>query len=510
MGKSKNFSILLFIALAVSTLFAGCGNNVNELEGEGTVFDTVPIFEKDTFLYPISMRSSSYRFPENNFGDINLIDGNEATTWQTLQGLITGEFVEFEFDSLFISYFNVKSEKNLRYGSVKNILVYADQKLIGSYPLNTSIVIGRKVNTLRIELGETDGMNTVEVPFEIDSSSAIRPDKLNYETVYTSKSAAINEIVFYGENNKRYALRSVPVKKAKLNFYGVNPPAQLHNARLMFDGKKNFGWEGPETGDEKILLFSFDEDQIIHAIYFPFTENLNITKFGFRLRKRVLPEYTIEKKGNSGIFLQLKNTLKGKNFELVILETQNKEKPSIPEMMFHDGSRMFSIYSDSLEFFHRQLIDSSKNTTLALYLDNRIKATRSYTEFRLPLRETFSKTKPLSDSLPTRTVTTESLFRLGSNGTFIIQETQNIQTLGTMPETTIRVRYAEGYWMLKSKAAEQSQVVFYSVLTEKTSRIVPGKEPYETVKKESAVFESTLLPKYISFDKYFEGLTCGY
>lgn len=510
MGKSKTFSILVLITLVISVFFAGCGNNVNELEGEGTVFDTVPNFEKDTFLYPISMRSSSYRFPENNFGDINLIDGDEGTAWQTLQGLITGEFVEFEFDSLFISYFNVKSEKNLRYGSVKNILVYADQKLIGSYPLNTSIVVGRKVNTLRIELGETDGMNTVEVPFEIDSSSNLRQDKLNYETVYTSKSAAINEIAFYGENNKRYALRSVPVKKAKLNFYGVNPPAQLHNARLMFDGKKNFGWEGPETEDEKILLFSFDEDQIIHAIYFPFTENLNITKFGFRLRKRALPEYTIVKNGNAGVYLQLKNTLKGKNFELIILETLNKEKPKIPEMMFHDGSRMFSIFSDSLEFFHRQLIDSSKNTTLALYLDNRVKSSRSYTEFRLPLRESFSKAKPVSDSLPQKTVSTESIFRLGSNGTFIIQETQKNQTFGTKPETSIRTRYAEGYWMLKNKGGEQSEVICYAILTEKTSRFIPGKEPAETAKKESAVFECILLPKYISFEKYFEGLTCGY
>src|SRR5690606_26953785 len=124
------------------------------------------------------------------------------------------------------------------------------------------------------------------------------------------------------------------------------------------------------------------QEQIINGIFFPFVENFNVQKFGFRLRKRSLPEYDVVYKSGNGIFIPLKNTLKGKNFEMVILETKNNEAPFIPEMLFHDGSRLFTIYSDSLEFYQNQRKDSSKTGPIADYIDSRIVAKDAWKEYK--------------------------------------------------------------------------------------------------------------------------------
>lgn len=509
--KGKNVYILYCLSIFLFVTFLGCGSSQNEGdEGEGTVFDTVPVFEKDTFLYPLATRSSSYMFPEVNFGDVRAIDGDLGTAWQTIPGLVTGEYIEFDFDSLLISGFELFVGTELRFSRFKNIKLYTEGNLMGTFPVNGRIPVGKKVNVLRIELGETEGVNKVDIPFVIDSTRNVETSALSAESIYSSKAASLYEVAFFDEKNQRIPLRSLQVKKALMNFYGTTPPQQINNARMMFDGRRGFGWKGPAEPEEKTLLFSFAEDQIINGIYFPFRENLNVTKIGFRLRKRPLPEYDVVYKSGNGIFIPLKNTLKGKNFELVILETQNDEAPMIPELLFHDGSRLFSIYSDSLEFYQKQRVDSSRQTPIAGYLDGRVTTNEDYKEYAHPLNVIFSKTKTVKDTLPQKSVQTQTVFRLCSNGTFTVNETRTEQTYGTQPAFRRSTRTAEGYWLIKQKNGDEARITCYAGLRETESISRAGKPAVESTHVKSVEFDATLVRNYISFSGYFSGMTTGY
>lgn len=488
----------------------GCGPTVNEEGGEGIVFDTVPVFEKDTFMYPLATRSSSYMFPEVFFGEVKTIDGDLGSAWQTIPGLVTGEYIEFDFDSLYIGGLEIFTSSEIRFSKIKNIKIFAEGKLLGIYTLERRIPINRKINTLKIELGETEGINKVDIPFKIDSTTNIQPKSITAESIYASKSAAIFEFVFFDEKGKGIPLRSLQVKKAKMNFYGIAEPQQMNNSRLLFDGRKGFGWRGTNESKEKTLLFSFSEDQIINGLFFPFTDNLNITRIGFRLRKRSLPEYDVVYKRGNGIFIPLKNTLKGKNFELVILKTKNNEAPFIPELLFHDGSRLFSIYSDSLELYQKQRLDSSQNNPLGNYIDGRVVTKTDRTEYNHPLNIIFAKKKMVKDTLPNKSIQIETTFRLCSNGTFLVNEIRTEQTFGKENSSNTHTKFADGYWLIKSKSPEEATITCYSDLKETVVLFRPGKESAERTSVKSVTFNISLVLNHVTFSDYFTSMTTGY
>lgn len=490
-----------------------CGSGeTKDYEGEGTVFDSIPAFEKDTFMYPISIRSSSYMFPENIFGDVNVVDNDYSTIWKTMPGLITGEYVEFEFDSIYLESVYIHITKDPRFGKVKNLLLFADDEPLGIFPTEVRIPVNRTLNVLRVEIGETEGINRVDFPVSLDSSRNIRINRETFESVYTSKSVAVSEIEFFGMGEKKYPIRSVPVKKAKMNFYGVVPPQEINNQRMMFDGRKSFGWRGPAESKDKILLFSFENETVINGLYFPFTEDLNIQKIGFRLRKRPLPEYEVKKSAGRGVFIQLKNALKGKNFEMVILKASPGQNPFIPEMLFHDGSRFFGIFSDSLEIYRNRRVDSAKGTPMEKYLDGRIRYTLDYEEFSKSLRETFSKSAEKPDSLKSKRRFRDIVFRISSNGSFLLEETvkENAFTAGGMPELKVIKRRAEGYWLEKSRSAEESRVICHADESTTTSLFRSGKEPVIQNTRERIVFEAALSRSFIWFGSSFEGFPTDY
>ncbi len=497
--------------LLLSSLSCGSGKD-NDNEGEGTVFDTLPVFEKDTFLYPISIRSSSYMFPENVFGDVNVVDDDYSTIWKTMPGLVTGEYVEFEFDSVYLESIYVHITKDLRFGKVKNLLLFADNEPLGVFPTEIRLPIYRTLKTLRVEIGETEGINKVDFPIVQDSTRNILVQRETFESVYTSKSVAVSEIEFFGLGGKKYPIRSVPVKKAKMNFYGVVAPHEIHNQRMMFDSRKSFGWRGPAESKEKILLFSFDNEQVINGLYFPFTEDLNISKIGFRLRKRPLPEYEIKTSQGKGVFIQLKNALKGKNFELVILKSAPGQNPFIPEMLFHDGSRFFGIFSDSLEIYRNKRLDSAKSTPMEKYLDGRIRYTRQYDEYKKPLTEVFSKSTQKGDSLSPDRHFRDVIFRICSNGTFLIEEvTKESRSLSNHADEWVNIkRRAEGYWLQKSKTGEEFRIICHADEWKNVAYSRSGKEPNNQTSRERIVFEVTLARSFISFSESFEGFPTDY
>lgn len=477
------------------------------------MYDSLPPFEKDTCIYPKSIRSSSFMFPENVFGDVNVVDDDYSTVWKTLPGLITGEYVEFDFDSIYLESVYVHITKDLRFGKVKNLRVFADNNLLGTFPTETRLPINRKVNTLRVELGETDGINKVDFPIIQDSSRNLLLIHESFESVYTSKSVAVSEIEFFGAGGKKYPIRSIPEKKAKMNFYGVIPPSELHNQRLLFDGKPQFGWIGPGEAKEKILLFSFEEEQIINGIYFPYTQDLNIRRIGFRLRKRPLPEYEVKPKGDQGLFIQLKNTLKGKNFELIILKTNPGANPFIPELLFHDGSRYFGIFSDSLEFYRNLRVDSARGTPLENHLDGRVSYSRTWEIFPRPLEEIFRKKGVKKDTVNHITEERNVVFRISSNATFLVEET--IRETKTdqrgVKQITITERTAEGYWIYKTKSAEQVQIACHADLLIKRKIITAtGEKTAEEKMREKTVFECTITSAYLSFSDLFDGFPTTY
>ncbi|MCG9912395.1 MAG: hypothetical protein MH137_13965 [Flavobacteriales bacterium] len=510
MQLHKSLIVLFFLSLLTTPYFWGCGNSADDAdELEGFIFDTIPTFEKDTFIYPIATRSSSFRFPENFGGEVNVIDGKFDTYWQTIPGLITGEFIEFDFDSLYIGSIYVHITKDLRYGDVKNLLIYTEGELLGNFPAGNTIFIQKKVNTLRIEMGETQGINRVDLPLAQDSDRTVLMENQHYESVYTSKSIAVSEVDFYDEKNNKIPLRSVPVKQAKMNFYGTRDPYYINNPRMLFDGNSGFGWKGPSDIKDKTLLFSFDEDQIIQGIYFPYSTGINLKKIGFRLRKRPLPEYAIKITPGKGIYIELKNTLKGKNFEFVILETLNDEDPTLAELLFFDGSRKFSIYSDSLDFFQKQRLDSARNSPLEQIIDSRQKYAESYTEFTRPLIEVFHKNKADKDSVPVMKSHTETIFRLCSNGSFGIYETTRTTKQDNTQEMQLIEKKAEGYWFSVSKSKEESKLLLFADFTIKMSRIIPGKPIISGKERKQLEFEANIIPGNISFSREFHSLKTG-
>jgi hypothetical protein len=511
MQLRKILTALIFLSLPATLFFLRCGNPADDAgEQEGFIFDTIPTFEKDTFIYPIATRSSSFRFPENFGGEVNVIDGKFDTYWQTIPGLITGEFIEFDFDSLYIGSIYVHITKDLRFGDVKNLLIYTEGELLGNFPAGKNISIQKKVNTLRIEMGETQGVNRVDLPLVQDSDRTLLMEYQYYESVYTSKSVAVSEVEFFDENNNKIPLRSVPVKKAKMNFYGTLDPYYINNSRMLFDGNRGFGWKGPSDSKDKTLLFSFDEDQIIQGILFPYSTGINLKKIGFRLRKRPLPEYDIKITPGKSIYIELKNTLKGKNFELVILETLNNEAPAIPELLFFDGSRKFGIYSDSLDFFQKQRLDSARNSPLGQIIDSRQKYAESYTEFTRPLREVFRKNKVEKDSVPVMKSSTETIFRLCSNGSFGIYETTRTTKPDKTQEMQLIEKKAEGYWLSVSKSKEESKLLLFADFTLIISRTIPDKPVIVKKEQKQLEFEAVITQGNISFSREFHSLKTGY
>jgi hypothetical protein len=197
---------------------------------------------------------------------------------------------------------------------------------------------------------------------------------------------------------------------------------------------------------------------------------------------------------------------------MVILKAYPGQNPFIPEMLFHDGSRFFGIFSDSLEIYRNRRVDSAKGTPMEKYLDGRIRYTREYDEYPKPLREAFAKSAEKSDSLKPRQHFRDIVFRISSNGSFLIEETvrENGYSTGGHEERVIIKRRAEGYWLEKSKSADESRIICHADESKTTTLFRQGKEPVIQNTRERIVFEAALSRSFIWFGSSFEGFPTDY
>src|SRR5690606_31490751 len=137
----------------------------------------------------------------------------------------------------------------------------------------------RFTQKIRIEINETPGINTAEIPLKNDSLSAVEITKQNIISTYSSKSAAIAEIMFFDKENKKIPFKNIPKVKAFVNCISTQNPKEFYSLDLLFDGNLNTEWQS--ISDPHTILFSFPEDQMITKVIFPLqTENeTNIQSF---------------------------------------------------------------------------------------------------------------------------------------------------------------------------------------------------------------------------------------
>lgn len=502
MKKGKKHCFYMFCLVLLSLLLiTSCGNNkeINQ-ELEGMEYLTLPEFKPDTNLYPLYFRASSTKIPYEKYAAENALDGDLDTYWETVPGNITGEFLEWVWENQFVSSFNIVFSDQIYHAQVKSYNVYLNDTLIGTFSANQKVFLNRFTQKIRIEINETPGINTAEIPLKNDSLSAVEITKQNIISTYSSKSAAIAEIMFFDKENKKIPFKNIPKVKAFVNCISTQNPKEFYSLDLLFDGNLNTEWQS--ISDPHTILFSFPEDQMITKVIFPLqTENeTNIQSFTIGLRNRKLPMYFLDEKVRN-LEVPLQKAMKGKNFELSINSTHNKLFPTIAEIIFFDGSKPFIIHTDSSEFYQTQLKDSIINTSLEKMVDNRqryVKEWNVYPKNLIDIKEA------KEEFIPKETHKVDIVFHIRSNKTAYISESKaDYYAENTKNPYLYTKQTFDGLWRVISKSKEGSELEFKGMIKSYKS---DNGYTYELTKTEKIIIRVTLNNQTILFSEYFSPL----
>ncbi|MGQ3014697.1 MAG: hypothetical protein ACT6QS_13390 [Flavobacteriales bacterium] len=497
---------LVLLILCIFTGCNGCNNDPRlSQELEGMEYLTPPAFEKDSNIYPIYIRASSVKSPYEKFSLEHLFDNDPKTYWETTPGNTTGEYIEWLWDSLYLSTMELKLSKEIFHAPVLNFNVYIDHVMLGNFTSGAQIPVNRKCAHVRIELAATAGLNSADIPFVNDSlgTTEIRTQKIS--SIYSSKSAAASELTLYGEGGKKLPFKTLAKVKAFINSNSTEKPKEFFNLDLLFDGNTQTAWQS--IADPHTVLFSFAEEQVISEIRFPMQrENeTNIQSFSFGLRKRELPVYFLKENNNQGRVV-LDKVFKGRNYELTIHSTTNKIYPLISELVFFDGSRPFRIHSDSSEIRERLLLDSLHNTPLEKLVNNRQVFTRETAVYAHSLLDL--KKPEITEKAPVETHSKDIVFHIRSNQTIDIAQHHRYTRSGKdRSEAGSSVLVLEGLWRVLRKNSESAEIQIRGDVLRRSS----GSDGVvHTEHLGRRTLQCTINKTSISMSELFDGLIIGW
>lgn len=484
----------------------GCGNNSRlDMELEGMEYLTPPVFEKDSNIYPIYIRASSTKSPFEKYSIENLFDGDPKTCWETTPGNTTGEYIEWQWDSLYLSYMEFQLSTEIYHANILNFNVYIDHTLLGNFSSGARIPVNRICGHIRIELAAASGLNTADIPFTNDSlgTTEIRTQKIS--SVYSSKSAAASALTLYGQDNKPLPFKTLAKVKAFINSNSTEQPRDFFNLDLLFDGNTKTAWQS--IADPHTVLFSFPEDQVISEIRFPmqYQNETNIQSFSFGLRKRELPVYFMKEDNRQGR-IPLEKVFKGKNYELTIHSTNDKMNPIISELVFFDGSRPFRIHSDSTEIRERILLDSINNTPLEKMVNNRQVYTKETVVYKYNLLDL--KKAENTEKSPVETHSKDIVFHLRSNQTVDIRQFYRYtRSSGEHFESGSGLLKMEGLWRILHKSNSSADIEIRGEVIRESSGS-DGKQYTERLGRKT--IRCSINQTSVSMSELFDGLIIGW
>lgn len=502
MKKVNKHRIYMYSLVILSVLLiTSCGNNkeINQ-ELEGMEYLTMPEFEPDSNLYPLYFRASSTKIPYEKYAAENALDGDLNTYWETVPGNITGEFLEWVWENQYVSSFNIVFSNQIYHAQVNSYNVYLNDTLIGTFSANQKVFLNRYTQKIRIEINETPGINSAAIPSNVDSLSTTEITLQNIISTYSSKSAAIAEIMFFDKENKKIPFKNIPKVKAFVNCISTQTPKEFYSLELLFDGNLNTEWQS--ISSPHTILFSFPEEQMITKVIFPLqTENeTNIQSFSMGLRNRKLPIYFIDEKERN-IEVPLTKAMKGKNFELSINSTLNKLFPTIAEIIFFDGSKPFVVHTDSSEFYQNQLKDSIVNTSLEKLVDNRQRYVKEWNVYPKNLMDIKEANEPF---VPKENHKIDIVFHLRSNRTAYISESRaDFNSDNKKNPYSYTKQTFDGLWRVITKSKEASELELKGMIKSYKS---DNGFTYELIKTEKINLRVTLNNNSILHSEHFSSL----
>jgi hypothetical protein len=470
-NKRRNLfsGILLGYIISLSAC-SGCGNTAGEIP-EGEEFLEGIQFEKDTFLYPLNQWAPGTRLdtPENGLNA--LLDGNKATYWLTTPGNIAGEYIEFEFDSLDAGSVQISIPDEMYFARINGYHIYVNGREAGFFPAGVRIPLSEKIGKLRIELGETEGMNKYDLPVQNDSSGNDISDIYRIEQLYSSKSAAISEIEFRDRQNKQLHVRGIPLVRGTIHTWHMAKPAAFNGTLLMSDGLTETGWTTdsiPEDTSTAKVLITFPEAVTLAGLrlYSGDGSYSRPKEFTFNLRKRAERIYHPEWKNNRAD-VRMQNAAKGKNFIFIPSRTEGSGSLRIAELRFFDGSRWFQLRDDSISQRYKVLTDSIRQTPLAVLMDRRILQHRGTEHYAVNLRKLAAlkeEGKKTRDTLPVGYTDEKQWVHIRSGG--YIEVCQEVTRQENGKVVSDNLLFFRGIWRIVTKGREETVLEAQGVFTE--------------------------------------------
>ena len=182
----KCFTILLFFpGCQLDKLESSSSQQTDTLDYSKYVISTI-----DHHIYPQLQRVSSQREPIDEFGLQMIFDGKLNTGWCSSPGLHIGEWIEFDFDSIWIEQMKITLSDTFWTANVSEIEVFINDSLYGVFYSDNYIQISKNVYRLRIQALNSDKGNKVELPVEqqFGKERIVSQTIINY---YNSKSFGI-------------------------------------------------------------------------------------------------------------------------------------------------------------------------------------------------------------------------------------------------------------------------------------------------------------------------------
>jgi hypothetical protein len=360
---SNKFLILFYIkCFTILIFFSGC--QFDKLESPSSLqTDTVDLSKYiestiDHHTYPLLQRFSSQREPIEEFGLQMIFDGKLNTGWCSAPGLHIGEWIEFDFDSVWIEQMKITLSDTFWTANVTQIEVFINDSLHGIFYSNSNIQISKNVSRLRIQALNSDKGNQVELPVEPQRGK----ERLVAQTItnyYNSKSFGIAEVVLYDKNKKPIPISAIPIK----NSY-VSTNSSLSTLSLS-DGKMNSGFDIKDYF-EGIIFARFKDYTPITKIKLLNGINGNLSIDSMVLISQGNPDQYYKLKSGWN-YLTLKEPMVSKFYHFRLI---GKKSKALAEILFYDGARYYQLRNDSIAIQHQQWKDSMKISAFKPMIDN--------------------------------------------------------------------------------------------------------------------------------------------
>jgi hypothetical protein len=329
----------------------------------------------DNTVYLEGLYATSTAIDYEKYGPHHLFDG-KPDYWATMPGAAPDEGIMMYFaQPTKINSLKIDLPADPKMPKIRALRVYANGTDKGVFQTNTPIFLDTQCSSLYLRIIDCDGTDYQSV------ASDMKDFKKQTRRFKPKSGTGIAEISLLDGDGSTIRIVPPALIKGTIAPGSTLKPEEAYHAGYLFDSRRNSGWVEGKSGSGKGETIGFTFNKPVTIAKLRLWNGLLISDVHYSANERVKSfdfssgndsaGYTIPD-SMSAQTVTLKKPLKGTGFTFTIKEiypgTKYKDTV-ISELLFHDGTQWFSLYSDEIERRKKELLEKIKGTVLEQITD---------------------------------------------------------------------------------------------------------------------------------------------